>query len=213
MNVAGRGYFFDSRLAAWQALTAWLEQGEASIDIGLMQVNWRYHEERLGTPWQALDPYHNLRVGAGILQACYSQRQDWWGASGAITPRRIRNGPTATGVGSAPAGSGSSVRDSAMGRCWRHGWKGIVIAGVLLPVMAQAELTVIYDSGHTQPIAPFLEVFERTRHLPPQRPVIDTTTPRCRRSRSLASHSITRPDTGAGAGPVRMSGRSHAPSS
>jgi len=33
------------------------------------------------------------------------------------------------------------------------------IACVLVPVMAQAELTVIYDSGNTQPIAPFLEVF------------------------------------------------------
>ena len=82
LNVAGRGYFFESRLSAWQALTAWLEQGERVIDIGLMQVNWRYHEERLGTPWQALEPYHNLRVGAGILQACYSQRQDWWESVG-----------------------------------------------------------------------------------------------------------------------------------
>jgi Transglycosylase SLT domain len=82
LNVAGRGYFFDSRLAAWQALTGWLKDGERSVDIGLMQVNWRYHEERLGTPWQALDPYHNLRVGAEILQACYTTRQDWWASVG-----------------------------------------------------------------------------------------------------------------------------------
>ncbi|MEW8644213.1 MAG: transglycosylase SLT domain-containing protein, partial [Candidatus Thiodiazotropha sp.] len=53
-----------------------------SIDIGLMQVNWRYHQDRLGTPWQALDPYHNIRVGAGILQDCYATRQDWWGSVG-----------------------------------------------------------------------------------------------------------------------------------
>ena len=36
LNVAGRGYFFDSRLAAWQALTDWLQAGRRSIDIGLM---------------------------------------------------------------------------------------------------------------------------------------------------------------------------------
>ena len=82
LNVAGRGYFFDSRLAAWQALTDWLQAGRRSIDIGLMQVNWRYHQERLGTPWQALDPYFNLRVGAGILQDCYITRQDWWASVG-----------------------------------------------------------------------------------------------------------------------------------
>ena len=78
LNMAGRGVFFTSRLAAWRALTAWLEQGERSVDVGLMQVSWRYHERRLKTPWQALDPYHNLRVGAGILKACYQTRGDWW---------------------------------------------------------------------------------------------------------------------------------------
>jgi len=82
LNVAGRGYFFDSRQAAWQALTAYLKEGKRSIDIGLMQVNWRYHQDQLGTPWQALDPYHNLRVGAGILQSCYVTRQDWWASVG-----------------------------------------------------------------------------------------------------------------------------------
>ena len=82
LNIAGRGYFFNSRLAAWQALTVSLQGGQRSVDIGLMQVNWRYHQERLGTPWQALDPYFNLRVGAGILQECYTTRQDWWASVG-----------------------------------------------------------------------------------------------------------------------------------
>ena len=45
-------------------------------------------------------------------------------------------------------------------------------ACVLVPVMAQAELTVIYDSGNTQPIAPFLEVFESDDELPRQSPTI-----------------------------------------
>jgi len=39
------------------------------------------------------------------------------------------------------------------GRC-------IGLAVVLVPLVAQAELTVIYDSGNTQPLAPFLEVIE-----------------------------------------------------
>ncbi|MCP4432815.1 MAG: hypothetical protein GY806_17730 [Gammaproteobacteria bacterium] len=36
LNVAGRGYFFDTRLAAWQALKNWLREGQVSIDIGLL---------------------------------------------------------------------------------------------------------------------------------------------------------------------------------
>ena len=78
LNVGGKGFYFETRLEAWQALRDWLAQGRRSIDIGLMQVNWRYHHARLGDPWQALDPYHNLRVGAEILQDCYATRQDWW---------------------------------------------------------------------------------------------------------------------------------------
>jgi len=45
------------------------------------------------------------------------------------------------------------------------------IACMLVPVMAQAELTVIYDSGNTQPIAPFLEVFESADETPQQSPI------------------------------------------
>ncbi len=36
LNIGGRGYFFDSRLAAWQALKDLLQAGRRSIDIGLM---------------------------------------------------------------------------------------------------------------------------------------------------------------------------------
>jgi len=82
LNVAGVGYHYPTRIKAWQALNRWLNQGTRSIDIGLMQVNWRYHYQRLGDPWQALDPYHNLRVGADILRDCYRTEGDWWASVG-----------------------------------------------------------------------------------------------------------------------------------
>ncbi len=82
LNVGGHGYFYDSKRQAWQALIGYLRDGKRSIDIGLMMVNWRYHQERLGTPWQALDPYFNLRVGAEILQGCYRNEHDWWASVG-----------------------------------------------------------------------------------------------------------------------------------
>jgi len=82
LHVAGDGYFYATRLEAWQALRDWLDQGKRSIDIGLMQVNWRYHHERLSDPWEALDPYHNLRVGADILRECYISERDWWASVG-----------------------------------------------------------------------------------------------------------------------------------
>ncbi|MCG8047492.1 MAG: integrating conjugative element protein [Candidatus Thiodiazotropha taylori] len=43
----------------------------------------------------------------------------------------------------------------------------------MIPVIAQAELTVIHDSGNTQPIAPFLEAFEADDGTPQQSAVIN----------------------------------------
>ncbi len=82
LNVQGRGHFFDSRQEAEAALQQHFDQGRRSIDIGLMQVNWRYHRQRLGSPQLALDPYHNLRVAAEILRDCHQSRNDWWAAVG-----------------------------------------------------------------------------------------------------------------------------------
>ena len=47
------------------------------------------------------------------------------------------------------------------GRC-------IGLVAVLVPLVAQAGLAVIYDSGNTQPLAPFLEVIEDSEVTPQQ---------------------------------------------
>jgi hypothetical protein len=82
LNVAGQPLRFPTRKAAWQALQSFLDQGIRRIDIGLMQINWHYHAKRLGDPWRALEPYHNLRVGAQILQDEYRRSGDWLEAAG-----------------------------------------------------------------------------------------------------------------------------------
>ena len=82
LNVQGKGFFYASRAQVQQALESFLDVGFESIDIGLMQVNWRYHRSYLESPQLALDPYHNLRVAAKILRECHQSRRDWWEAVG-----------------------------------------------------------------------------------------------------------------------------------
>lgn len=82
LNVAGVPRRYPTRIAAYNGLTQYLKQGIRSIDVGLMQVNWRYHQDKLGNPWQALDPYHNVRTGAKILASEYRKSQDWFEAIG-----------------------------------------------------------------------------------------------------------------------------------
>lgn len=82
LNVAGTPRRYSTRLAAFKALNFYLNQGIRSIDIGLMQVNWRFHRQKLGSSWQSLDPYHNLRTGAQILKTAYRECQQWRKAVG-----------------------------------------------------------------------------------------------------------------------------------
>lgn len=78
LNIAGQGSYYPTRRAAWRALDASLAAGESRVDIGLMQVNWHFHQQRLRNSWLALAPDHNLAVAAEILRACYARYGDWW---------------------------------------------------------------------------------------------------------------------------------------
>ena len=82
LNIAGEGVYFNTRWEAWRALDESLRAGQDSVDIGLMQVNWHFHQHRLGNSWLALEPYYNLAVGAEILKDCYQHRRDWWASVG-----------------------------------------------------------------------------------------------------------------------------------
>ena len=57
--------------------------------------------------------------------------------------------------------------------CNRYWFRGMVAVLALYPAIAGAALTVIYDSGDTQPIAPFLEAFEAGDEFSQQSPVIN----------------------------------------
>ena len=59
-----------------------------------------------------------------------------------------------------------------MRHCDRYWFKGMLAVLALYPAIAGADLTVIYDSGDTQPIAPFLEAFEAGDAFPQHSPVI-----------------------------------------
>ena len=62
---AGR---FRTREEAADALQALLAAGERNIDVGLMQVNVRYHGHRVADPRDLLDPVQNILTAAEILR-------------------------------------------------------------------------------------------------------------------------------------------------
>lgn len=82
LNVAGRPERYATFNEALAALEEHLGRGQRNIDVGLMQINWHWHEDRLQEPALALDPYHNLRIGAEILREQYERSGHWLDASG-----------------------------------------------------------------------------------------------------------------------------------
>lgn len=82
LNVQGEGRYYGNRREAEVAVHRALARGQRSVDIGLMQVNWSYHGTSLRSVEMAIDPYHNLEVGAQILAGCFRKQGDWWAAVG-----------------------------------------------------------------------------------------------------------------------------------
>jgi hypothetical protein len=71
-GVASRYGSYDGTL---QALRAAVEKrGIRNVDCGAMQVNWRWHQDKLGSFERALDPYPNLAVGAQILREHFERQ-------------------------------------------------------------------------------------------------------------------------------------------
>ncbi len=66
-NVKGKGHYYESRQAMYQALGHELATGNKNVDVGLMQVNWRWNGHRFNSLWDATDPYTNMNVGASLL--------------------------------------------------------------------------------------------------------------------------------------------------
>jgi len=84
LNSPARGaQFFTSREEAERGLKELLSQGVRNVDIGLMQINCRYHCDRVKAPTDLFDPKVNLQVASAILSEVRLQRPDLAGAVGA----------------------------------------------------------------------------------------------------------------------------------
>ena len=77
LNIAGTAARFKTRVACQTVLDDTLARGQKTVDIGLMQVCWRYHGQRFARPAAALEPLTNLAAGATILAEHYRESGSW----------------------------------------------------------------------------------------------------------------------------------------
>ena len=85
-----------------------------------MQVNWRWHGDKLGSAEQALKPYSNLATGARILRGHFEERSDWRAA--------VALYHTGTDASAAARQRGARYASQTLGRLARM---GVDVAGLL----------------------------------------------------------------------------------
>lgn len=83
VNANGEGRFFDSAEAAADWVRERQAAGIASIDLGCMQINLRWHPGAFATVEQGFDPAINVEYAALLLKALEARLGDWGAAAGA----------------------------------------------------------------------------------------------------------------------------------
>ncbi|BBP46319.1 hypothetical protein THMIRHAS_16920 [Thiosulfatimonas sediminis] len=68
VNFNGQGMWFESKIEAMEAVDQAFKRGMRNIDIGVMQINMKYHGHRFKTLNEAFDPATNIQVAADILK-------------------------------------------------------------------------------------------------------------------------------------------------
>ncbi len=77
LNIEGRTVFADSRTEALQTFDAARREGRSLIDLGCMQINYRYHGEAFASVEQMLDPEKNVDYAARFLARLHARHQTW----------------------------------------------------------------------------------------------------------------------------------------
>ena len=77
LNVAGKGFYFDSKNEALQTVKSHVRAGAKSYDVGCMQINMHYHGKAFRNLNQAFDPRFNVAYAASLLRSHYDANGSW----------------------------------------------------------------------------------------------------------------------------------------
>ena len=93
LNIAGLGYWYDTRAEALAHAEREVARGRRSIDLGCFQLNTRWHGENFTTMDEMLEPALAADYAARFLGKLFAETGDWMRAAGLYhsrTPARAR---------------------------------------------------------------------------------------------------------------------------
>jgi len=94
LNQGGKGMYFDTREEALAYLKQAVAEGVTNIDVGCMQLNWKWHSAGFASPEDMIDPTRNTRYAARFMVELYNRLGSWDVAAAAYhstNPERGRN--------------------------------------------------------------------------------------------------------------------------
>lgn len=91
LNIAGRSYFAESREAALAEFERERARGIRLIDLGCMQINYRWHGQEFESVGDMLDPVENVEYAALFLKQLRARHGSW-----TMAVARYHAGPTNT---------------------------------------------------------------------------------------------------------------------
>jgi hypothetical protein len=77
VNFQGKGYHYNSKKEAIDAVRLLQKQGHSSIDVGCMQINLHYHPNAFRDLEEAFEPRDNIAYGASFLKENYQRHSNW----------------------------------------------------------------------------------------------------------------------------------------
>jgi len=93
LNIAGQGYWYDTRAEALAHAEREVGGGRRSLDLGCFQLNTRWHGENFNTLDEMLEPALAADYAARFLARLFAETGDWMRAAGLYhsrTPVRAR---------------------------------------------------------------------------------------------------------------------------
>ncbi|MBN9543505.1 MAG: transglycosylase SLT domain-containing protein [Alphaproteobacteria bacterium] len=77
VNVKGKGYYFRTKEHAIEYVKNLIEKGVTNIDIGCMQINYKYHKSAFKDVNDMFNPQNNIEYAAKFIRTNYGVYQNW----------------------------------------------------------------------------------------------------------------------------------------
>ncbi|WP_341761832.1 lytic transglycosylase domain-containing protein [Candidatus Tisiphia endosymbiont of Thecophora atra] len=77
VNLGGKAFIAKSKAEASKNILSYLRKGHTNIDIGVMQINWYWHNDNFNSIDEMLTPKNNVEYAGKLLTDLYLRHGDW----------------------------------------------------------------------------------------------------------------------------------------